>query len=111
MQIHELNTFSGTPGANDWLATDNGTDTSKIPATKLGVTTQMTQAEAEAGTGTNSRVITPKVFHDSVEAIMAQSPLTITMTATDGTTKTVTVVETTQEDNYGNYRHPYRNPS
>lgn len=30
MEIHELNNFSGTPGANDYLATDNGTDTSKI---------------------------------------------------------------------------------
>ena len=30
MQIHELNTFSGTPGASDYLATDNGADTSKI---------------------------------------------------------------------------------
>ena len=30
MQIHELNTFSGTPGASDYLATDNGVDTSKI---------------------------------------------------------------------------------
>lgn len=30
MEIHELNTFSGTPGANDYLATDNGSDTSKI---------------------------------------------------------------------------------
>ena len=35
MQIHELNTFSGTPGANDYFATDNGTDTSKISAEKL----------------------------------------------------------------------------
>ncbi len=30
MEIHELNTFSGTPGAGDYLATDNGNDTSKI---------------------------------------------------------------------------------
>ena len=30
MEIHELNTFSGTPGASDYLATDNGSDTSKI---------------------------------------------------------------------------------
>ena len=30
MEIHELNIFSGTPGASDYLATDNGTDTSKI---------------------------------------------------------------------------------
>ena len=30
MEIHELNAFTGTPGAGDYLATDNGTDTSKI---------------------------------------------------------------------------------
>ncbi len=35
MQIHELNTFSGTPGANDYFATDNGADTSKISAADL----------------------------------------------------------------------------
>lgn len=35
MQIHELNNFIGTPGANDYFATDNGTDTSKISATNL----------------------------------------------------------------------------
>lgn len=35
MEIHELNTFSGTPGANDYFATDNGSDTSKISADAL----------------------------------------------------------------------------
>ena len=35
MEIHELNTFSGTPGAGDYLATDNGSDTSKISAESL----------------------------------------------------------------------------
>lgn len=35
MQIHELNTFSGTPGSSDYFATDNGTDTSKISAENL----------------------------------------------------------------------------
>ena len=24
MQIHELNTYSGTPGSGDWLAIDDG---------------------------------------------------------------------------------------
>lgn len=32
MQIHELNTFGGTLGTNDFFATDNGTDTSKVSA-------------------------------------------------------------------------------
>ena len=30
MQIHELNTFVGTPGAGDYLAIDDGDETSKI---------------------------------------------------------------------------------
>ena len=66
MQIHELNTFSGTPTNTDYLAIDNGTKTSKIGAGNLGVTTQMTAAEAAAGTSTASRVISPKVLHDYV---------------------------------------------
>lgn len=35
MEIHELNTFSGTLGANDYFATDNGSDTSKVSATAI----------------------------------------------------------------------------
>ena len=35
MQIHELNTFSGTPGASTYLAIDNGSDTAKISADNL----------------------------------------------------------------------------
>lgn len=30
MQIHELGSFAGTPGAGDYLAIDNGSQTSKI---------------------------------------------------------------------------------
>lgn len=30
MQIHELNTFSGTPGSGDYLAIDDGSETRKI---------------------------------------------------------------------------------
>lgn len=32
MEIHELNTFSGTLGSGDYFATDNGNDTSKVSA-------------------------------------------------------------------------------
>lgn len=32
MQIHELSTFSGTPGDDDYLAIDDGTVTNKISA-------------------------------------------------------------------------------
>lgn len=66
MQIHELNSYTGTPGASDYLAIDDGTETTKVPATDLGVTTQMTQAEAEAGTVTDPRVISPSVFKSSM---------------------------------------------
>ena len=69
MQIHELNSFVGTPSATDYLAIDDGNETSKVPATALGVSTQMTQAEAEAGTVTDPRVITPAVFKNSVDAV------------------------------------------
>lgn len=69
MQIHELNTFVGTPSATDYLAIDDGSETNKVPATALGVSTQMTQAEAEAGAVTDPRVVTPAVFKASVESL------------------------------------------
>ena len=69
MQIHELNSFVGTPSATDYLAIDDGTETNKVPATALGVSTQMTQAEATAGTVTAPRVVTPAVFKASVESL------------------------------------------
>lgn len=61
MQIHELNTRAGTPGEGDWLAIDNGEETTKIGADKLGVTTAMTEAEITTGTNTQKRVISPAV--------------------------------------------------
>lgn len=69
MQIHELNTFSGTPSQTDYLAVDDGNETMKVPATKVGVSTQMSQAEAEAGTVTDSRVISPSVFKAAVTSL------------------------------------------
>lgn len=35
MEIHELNTFSGTLGSGDYFATDNGNDTSKVSAESM----------------------------------------------------------------------------
>ena len=35
MEIHELNTFSGTLGSSDYFATDNGNDTSKVSAADM----------------------------------------------------------------------------
>ena len=73
MQIHELNSFTGTPTETDFLAIDDGTETNKVPATALGVSTQMTQGEARAGTVTDPRVVSPSVFKSSVEQIVSDS--------------------------------------
>lgn len=35
MQIHELSTFSGTPTTSDYLVIDDGSETTKLPATTL----------------------------------------------------------------------------
>ena len=66
MQIHELETFIGTPSESIYLAVDDGTETSKIPMTDVGVSTEMTQAEAETGTETAPRVISPAVLNSFV---------------------------------------------
>ena len=66
MQIHELSTFTGTPTSSDYLAIDNSTTTTKIGATGLGVQDKLTVAEANTGTSTASRIVTPKVVHDYV---------------------------------------------
>lgn len=66
MQIHELNNFVGTPTSTDYLAIDNSTTTTKIGATGLGVQDKLTVAEANTGTSTASRIVTPKVVHDYV---------------------------------------------
>ena len=88
MQIHELNTFVGTPGAGDYLAIDNGNETSKVEAANLGVTTNMTKAEATAGIVTASRVVQPSVFKESVEAIA--SVLVLSVSSFSSLPKTVT---------------------
>lgn len=68
MQIHELDTFIGTTSESTYLAIDDGTETNKIPATDVGITTEMTTSEAETGTGTEPRVITPAVLNAYVNA-------------------------------------------
>ena len=68
MQIHELDTYIGTPSETDFMAVDDGTETFKIPMPSVGVSTQMTLAEAEAGTETAPRVITPAVLNSFVTA-------------------------------------------
>lgn len=92
MQIHELNTFVGTPSATDYLAIDDGTETNKVPATALGVSTQMTQAEAEAGTVTDPRVITPAVFKSSVDAVASAVAETAAEAAVETIAETLKVL-------------------
>lgn len=92
MQIHELNTFSGTPSGMDYLAIDDGSETSKVPATALGVSTQMTQAEAEAGTVTDPRVITPAVFKSSVDAVASAVAETAAEAAVETIAETLKVL-------------------
>lgn len=62
MQIHELETFSGTIPDNTYLAIDDGTETMKVLVDDVGVSTEMTVAEAETGTSEEPRVITPAVL-------------------------------------------------
>ena len=66
MQIHELDAYIGTPSETDFMAVDDGTETFKIPLPNVGVSTQMTLAEAEEGTETAPRVITPAVLNSFV---------------------------------------------
>ncbi len=70
MQFHELNTFSGSVSPSTYLAIDDGTETQKIGADSVGVTTAMTTSEASSGTSTSKRVITPVVFKSAVTTIM-----------------------------------------
>lgn len=91
MQIHELNSFVGTPSATDYLAIDDGTETNKVPATSLGVSTQMTQAEATAGTVTAPRVVSPSVFKASVESLAeTREVLVVTVASFSSLPQTVT---------------------
>ena len=66
MQIHELNTYIGTLSETDFMAVDDGTETFKIPLSNVGVSTEMTLAEAVAGESTEPRVITPAVLNSFV---------------------------------------------
>ena len=83
MQIHELNNFAGTPSSTDYLAIDNSTTTTKIGATGLGVQDKLTVAEANTGTSTASRIVTPKVVHDYVTGEVSDGIDNITTSATE----------------------------
>lgn len=88
MQIHELSTFDGTPTATDFLVIDDGSETTKVPATLVGTDTTypaMTESEAQTGTRTASRVISPKVLHDFVVGLCTVTPLTTSWSAVPAT--------------------------
>lgn len=91
MQIHELNQYIGTPGEDDFLPIDNGDETLKIGADKLGVTTKMTKEEAIAGTETKPRVLQPSVLHDVIETQNPNPTYYGTCSTTASTTTKVVV--------------------
>ena len=70
MQIHELDTYIGTPSDSDYLAVDDGVETFKMPRTDVGV--PMTLAEAVAGTETDTRIISPEVLHSFATALVIE---------------------------------------
>lgn len=82
MQIHELDTYIGTPSETDFMAVDDGTETFKIPLPNVGVSTKMTIEEAETGTGTAPRVITPAVLNSFVAEKVAVMPTLVIEIAT-----------------------------
>lgn len=56
-QITELNTFTGTPSGSDYLAIDNGTNTTKISATSLLGNVHGTSVIAFADPNTDGNVV------------------------------------------------------
>lgn len=98
MQIHELDTYTGTPSETDYMAVDDGTETFKIPLPNVGVSTQMTKAEADAGTGTAPRVITPAVLNSYVSDKVDVMPVLVLNVGTvSALPKTVTNTKITSD--------------
>lgn len=94
MQIHELDTYIGTPSETDFMAVDDGTETFKIPLPNVGVSTQMTLEEAEAGTETAPRVITPAVLNSFVTK---ESVLVVEVASFSSLPQTVTNANITED--------------
>lgn len=98
MQIHELDTYIGTPSETDYMAVDDGTETFKIPLLNVGVSTQMTVEEAEAGTETAPRVITPAVLNSFVSSEVNVMPtLVIEVASFSSLPQTVTNESITED--------------
>lgn len=66
MEIHELNTFSGTPGNNNYLAIDDGTDTGKISGTNLLAPVNTRIDNIISGVTVDSEVIDARLGADGV---------------------------------------------
>ena len=94
MQIHELDTYTGTPSDSDFLAVDDGTETFKIPMTSVGVSQAMTSAEAEAGTETAPRVISPAELNSFVAK---ESALVVEVSSFSSLPQTVTNANITSD--------------
>lgn len=67
MQIHELNTYDGTPDDSTYLALDDGSETSKVPATDIYPA--MTQSQITSGVNTVKRVLTAAVLKPAIIAV------------------------------------------
>lgn len=83
MEIHELNTFSGTLGSGDYFATDNGNDTSKVSAESMfaPLNARIDNTIADLATSAeeiiDARVGADGTVYSSLgNAIRAKSPLT-----------------------------------
>lgn len=64
MQIHELNIYDGTPDDSTYLALDDGSETSKVPATDIYPA--MTQSQITSGVNTVKRVLTAAVLKPAI---------------------------------------------
>ena len=85
IKIPQLNDFTGILDES-YLAIDDGVETYKILGNQVGVQAQLTQAEAEAGTVTEPRVVTPAVINsyvndtvDTAVTAMAESLKTLVL--------------------------------
>lgn len=66
MQIHELNTFSGTPSSNNYFAIDNGTDTGKISGENLLAPVNARIDNIVSGVTVDSEVIDGRIGADGI---------------------------------------------
>ena len=66
MQIHELDTYIGTPSETDFLAVDDGTETMKIPITNVGVEMTLLVVEVASFSSLPQTVTNENITEDMV---------------------------------------------